>query len=559
VSKALWLLLAFQFRGWLRYAWRGLHTIKGAFLALVGVMFFAAIILPAVFVQGQSLAAPEQIRTYGPTALVLYCLYNVLISSGDRAIYFPPAEVDYLFPAPLGRREVLLYKILTSFLITLPIALVPAIFLNAYTHWAFAGYVGLVLGIMFMQLFSMAVTLIGMTIGAAFYSRARILVGLLGALLVVDALMETAAAAGVQNLPDVMALLRANPIWQAVTWPLRSFFDAFLAQSWAELVPGADTQVTDIPPSPIPGLAEAAGIALMVDLLLAGIVLLLDVQYLETAADVSARIYTRQQRIRRSGVLTASSSSGNARLSLPVLPWWGGMGPILWRQLLTAQRGLVKLLIVFTILSLVMVMPMLVRLRAEGDKVPPVPQIATMLLLLTIFLTTLVPFDFRGDIDRIALLKTLPVRPWRLAVGQLLAPVLVISTVQWVILAVSSMFTSDHSLLLIVGLYMLPVNFFLFALENLLFLMFPTRVIVAAAGDFQGLGRNFLLMIAKLIGLLLVFVLAAIPGALVWALTGYRTAALAAGWPMVVLCGAALVPLIVLAFRRFDVTSDTPP
>ena len=44
---------------------------------------------------------------------------------------------------------------------------------------------------------------------------------------------------------------------------------------------------------------------------------------------------------------------------------------------------------------------------------------------MTTFLTTLAPFDFRGDVDQMALLKTLPAPAWRLALGQVLTPVLI--------------------------------------------------------------------------------------------------------------------------------------
>ena len=40
--------------------------------------------------------------------------------------------------------------------------------------------------------------------------------------------------------------------------------------------------------------------------------------------------------------------------------------------------------------------------------------------LLMAMLTVLAPFDFRGDVDQIALLKTLPAPAWRLALGQVL-------------------------------------------------------------------------------------------------------------------------------------------
>jgi ABC-type transport system involved in multi-copper enzyme maturation permease subunit len=537
VNKALWLLLGFQFRGWLRSLLRGLRSFRRAFLGLVGLSVLLVMMLVPLFVRGRSTIDPEQLRAYGPTMMLASCLLNVLISTGERAIYFPPAEVNFLFSAPLGRREILLYKILFVLLIALPTSVVMAVLLNTYAASPVAAYVSIVLALMFLQLFSMAVSLVAMTIGTSLYSRARVLIACVLALLVVAALI-LGKGEGV-NLTDLRTALVENPVWQVVTWPLRSFFDAFLARNWSELAP-------------------AALIALVVDLAMVCIVLLLDLHYLETATFASERIYARLQELRRGGMLSASRYSGKTRLSLPALPWWGGIGPILWRQLLAAQRGLLKLVLVFGILGLVMVMPMLDRLRAAGENDLPVLQVPVMLISLTLFLTTLVPFDFRGDIDRIAVLKTLPVPAWQLTVGQLLTPVLLISAMHWLILACTVPFVRDRSLLGLVAVYVVPLNFFLFALENLLFLLYPTRVAANTPADFQGTGRNVLFVFAKGICLGLVLLVASVPGVLVWATTQNRVAAFAAGVPVVVLCGALLVPLVVFAFRAFDVSRDTP-
>jgi hypothetical protein len=535
VNKALWLLLGFQLRGWLRSLWRGSLSFKRSMLGLIGLVVVLAAVLLPVFLRGRSAAGPEQIRTYGPTALLLYCVLNLVVSAGERAVYFPPAEVNLLFPAPLSRREVLLYKILSALLVALPTSLIIAVLVNIYAPWHLAAYISVVLAVMFLQLFSMVVDLAAMTIGASFYSRARILVAVLMGLVLLGTLLTAASAAGISNMTDLVRLLVQSPGWQVLTWPLRSFFDAFLARDWGELAQG--------------GL-----IALGVDLGMVALVLLLDVKYLETAAAASKRIYERQQQLRRGELLIASLYSGKTRWSLPALPWWGGLGPILWRQLLTVQRGLVKLILVFVIFAVVLLVPLLVRL---GDPRPgdlPVLQIPTLLIGLTMFLTPLVPFDFRGDIDRLALLKTLPVSPWRLAVGQLLTPVLVISVMHGAVLAAAVPFMEDHSLLLPIAAAVLPVNFFLFAVENLLFLLYPTRV----TADLQGMGRNVVLFFIKGLLLLLVLVLAIVTGALVWLLTTSHLTALPAGLAVVVLCDALLVPLVALAFRQFDIGRETP-
>jgi ABC-2 type transport system permease protein len=541
VNNALWLLIGLQMGGWLRYLGRSLRTVKGVLLALVGVAVFLPWLLSPLLIGARSEVPPEQVRLFGPAVLVLYCFLNVLASSGERTIYFTPAEVAFLFPGPFSRREVLGYKIASSLLIGLPMALLMSIFLHIYARWFPAAFVGLLLIYVFMQLFSMALSLVATSVGARLYTRGRKVV--LGVLVLfgLGALAQAGVFAPGTEPRELFAEVAQTPVWQTATLPLRWFFDAFLAERlW-------------------PDLAVSALLALVVDMALLGVVLLLDTQYLETAAAASARVYARIQRMRRAGLAgDAPSAGGIVRLSLPDFPWWGGIGPTLWRQLTTAMRGLGRLAVVLGILGVILAPVLRSAPGEEGQAVPTA--VVSMLVWLTVFLTALVPFDFRGDLDRMAFLKTLPLPAWRLAVGQLLTPVLFFTLMQWLILVAALYLTSVSAFWVgVLAVYLPPVNFLLFALENLLFLLFPTRLSAATPGDFQSLGRNVLFWLAKLAGMFLVTVVAVVVGAVVYLVTdGNLPAACAAAWPVVALSGAALVPLVALAFRAFDVGRDTP-
>ncbi len=538
MNNALWLLIGLQLRGWLRYLGRSLRTVRGALLALVGLSVFVLWLLLVVLTPARSAVPPEQVRLLGPGALVLYCLVNVLLSSNERAIYFTPAEVNFLFTGPYSRREVLGYKIVSTLLIGLPTTLLMAAFLHGYAPWFPAAYTGLLLMFIFMQLFSMAISLIATSIGARLYTRGRRL--FLAAVVGIGAIVvfQSGALAPGSNPRALFEEIARTPAWQTLTRPLGWFFDTFLATG-------------------LPDLVVSALLALLVDLALLGVVLSLDAHYLEAAASASARVYARIQRMRRAGLAgDAPSASGTVRLSLPALPWWGGIGPTLWRQMTTAMRGLGRLIVVVSILGLLLGLPLMGGLREEGELAP---KLAGLLPWLTVFLTTLVPFDFRGDLDRMAFLKTLPIPAWRLAIGQLLTPVLLITGVQWLLLAVVFAFEPGSAPWLVaLTAFALPFNFLLFALENLFFLLFPMRLVAASPGDFQALGRNVLFLMAKMAFLLVVSLLAAAVGLLVGWLTRSVAAGVAAAWPVVVLSGAALVPLVALAFRAFDVSRDTP-
>ena len=172
--------------------------------------------------------------------------------------------------------------------------------------------------------------------------------------------------------------------------------------------------------------------------------------------------------------------------------------------------------------------------------------------LLLAILTVLAPFDFRGDVDQMALLKTLPAPAWRLALGQVLTPVLIFTLIQWTALAVVQWFADRPAPLLLAAAAFAPVyNFLLFSVENLLFLVFPTRVMATTPADLQAMGRNVLSQFAKMMGMGGAGVVAALAGVLVYFLTGFNMwAAATAAWLAAALFAAALVPLMGLAFRR---------
>src|SRR5262249_26284058 len=159
-----------------------------------------------------------QVRRYGPAFLVLYCLVNVLLTSGERALYFNPAEVNFLFSGPFSRRQLLAYKITSSFVIALPSTLILAALLQVHASWFVAAYVGLVLMFLFLQLFAIAVNLLATTAGAQLYSRGRKLT--LVAVLVLLGLGVWQAGRGLAwegSVGELLARLEQGSVWRVAS------------------------------------------------------------------------------------------------------------------------------------------------------------------------------------------------------------------------------------------------------------------------------------------------------------------------------------------------------
>jgi hypothetical protein len=557
-------LIRLQLVGWFRSIRRSLRTVKGAGLALLGLLLFLGWLGPLLYQSSQGMDAAERVELdqrvllYGPGMLLLYCLVQVLLTTEERTIYFTPAEVQFLFSGPFSRRQILLYKIAWSFLFGLPSTLILTLLLRRYAEWFPAALVGVVLMTLFMQLFRMALNLLTVSVGAQLYSRGR-------KLLLVAALVVGVVTVGqiVGWSPadwqsrDFLKAMQETTAWKTVTLPISWFFQAFLAKTATDLI-------------------AYTALGLAVDLALLGLVLGLDAHYLEAAAAASARTYAQLQRVRRGGLAGTTPSGGKARFRVPMPPWWGGVGPIFWRQMTTALRGLGRLAFALFFFGIFLAGPLLAAVGERGDGSQFGTVLGIAVLWLTVFLTPLLPFDFRGDVDRMAVLKTLPIRPWRLAVGQMLTPVLLATLMQWALLSIlgllevwrrwnaadlsgQAFLDPDVVILLACFAFAFPFNFLLFGVENLLFLLFPTRVMATAPGDFQAMGRNLVYTLAKLMTLGMATFAAVLVGGVVFWLTGENLSlSVLAAWPVVVVFAAGLLPLIALAFRSFDVTRDAP-
>src|SRR5688500_946077 len=100
-----------QLRGLVRRMLRGARTVRGAIFFILGLLIFAAWLMPAFFQANLGRVDPAEVRRTMPLILLAVSVLSALTSAGEKAIAFTPAEVDFLFPAPFPRRHLLLYKL----------------------------------------------------------------------------------------------------------------------------------------------------------------------------------------------------------------------------------------------------------------------------------------------------------------------------------------------------------------------------------------------------------------------------------------------------------------
>ena len=540
MPKALWTLLGLHFRGVFRRMVRGVRTPRGLTFLVLGIVVITSWLGPTLYrAVKMPHTDPRIVRTVAPFAILGFCLGNLVASFGENAVAFTGAEVDFLFPGPFSRRSLLGFKIVKSALGTVFTSLFFLIMLLRYSGYWLSCIIGIWLTIQFMQLFAMAVVMVGQTVGERIYSTAR-----RGVLLTVAALVVIAAAprlAGALNRGPVELMRQVHETIGGRV--LLAPFDVFARTLTARRL--------------FPDLAEWGGLALLIDVLMLAIVIGLDANYLETAAMVSQRRYERHNRARRGGigVMSARSSAG---LRVRPLPWLAGVGPVAWRQLIGALRSSRGVLLLLAIVALSAVTVITTQHHVKNSTALG-PAIGTAIWINLLFVSML-RFDFRDELDRMDLLRSLPIRPAAIAAAELIAPVLLLTLMQiYLLVAMGVSGMTRWPFLLAAAAFTLPFNTLLAGIENLLFLMFPLRAAGLIAGDMQLFGRQMVVFFCKFILLITGLAIAAAFGTVGYILGGKSWLDFGAvAWFVLCLVALGMIPLLARAYARFDPSVDTP-
>jgi hypothetical protein len=535
---ALLQLLRLQWRGFARRSLRGARTPRRMVMFALGALILLLYLGPSLFFSHRlPRSDPQRVRTAAPFALLGICVLTLITSAGDRAISFTPGEIDMLFPGPFTRRQLIVYKLAKSTFAAMLSALFLSVVLHRHARWWPACYLGVFLSLLFVQFFSINAVIITQTLGTRLRARVRLTVFIAALSAGVLVARQAFAARMPLSLEQMMRQVAASDIGHLLLMPFSFFGEAMTAPT-------------------VSGLFYWGMPALVIDIALLGLLLMLDANYLEAASVASERRYAQLQRIRGGSFLSIGMSS-SASWQVPHPPFLGGAGPIVWRQITGAARSSKGLLFLLLILA-VGAAPLAYSTGRQTHQF--VWTFATVAIWMTLLVSTMLKFDFRGDLDLMDTLKSLPLRPWALAAGQLLAPALLLSATHFCLLAVAVHLVPHHSIVFVcAAILVLPLDLLLFAVENLLFLLYPTRPAAASPGDFQILGRQALVLAGKMMALTIV---AAPPFAialLVWIVTAKSAAAFTiVAATLVVAEVIALIPLIGWAFVRFDPSIHTP-
>ncbi len=535
LHPALRLLMRLQLQARLRRLKGACRTWKGRLVLLIGLALGGLWIVGTALSLGAGRVTPDPatIRSLAAMGLAGLTLMTVLFGGTQGGIPFPPAEVEFLFPAPISRRQLLLYRIIRAMLIGLPSALLFSFALARQSPMWLGAFAGIWFAFQLIGLTQMVWQLMLGIAREATAARSRRLiliaaVGLAGLVVATSQASPELSVSGLRTFAESVA-------GRIILAPFRPFTAVLTATSTGEL------------------LRSGAVCASILGGLVA-IILRLDRNFMEAAVSASERATVRLADARRGKLVFHRGNRFLIRYRAPRLPRMGGAGPIAWNQLTSLIRSAGSVALVAGIASAGAMMPTMFGSSPAAGQLLPMA-IGMSLVLLPQFLQ----YDFRSELDRMPVLKALPLRPVAIVLGELLTPVLLTTCLQaamLVVLAVAGTIPG-HRLLVVAG-FLLPANLLIYGAENFAFLLYPFRVAPSNTPDLQSMLRVALTTMLKLAILALAAGTAAGLGGLTYLASGRTDAAIATAWIGLWVVFACMVPGIAWAFSRFDPATDTP-
>jgi hypothetical protein len=192
-------------------------------------------------------------------------------------------------------------------------------------------------------------------------------------------------------------------------------------------------------------------------------------------------------------------------------------------------------------------------------------------MLTSMLLPGLLPFDFRGDLESLSRLKSLPIASSRVVGGQLLVPIALISAVQGAVLAPIVFRAPEQWFQVALAMvFLLATNTIIVSLENILFLLYPYRL---GEFDMHATVRRILMLMAKFCVVFCAGILAVVITWIVTLLSGglqsfeiLRPGVQAWTLPVLYACqGLGLLSLtypvvrmVCWSYDRYDLSEDNP-
>jgi hypothetical protein len=421
MDAALTQLLILRLRGGLRQRVLQLASVRGLVftLAFGGIIWFLIVAnsSSATGLFGSAAldrqAFGEQILTFMPLSMLGLSLLTVAMTTGPT-FHFSPNEINFLFTGPFRRQDLIVYKFaayvagvtLSSVFVTLLVQPEAGSILPVF--------IATLLTLVFVQLNSAVISMAGHALDGSRVARlkwpALALLGAIG----VAALLYAWATPDL-GIVDLLSEFRHSWIGTVILIPYIVFAELFVATSLSDM-------------------ALWAFVAVVINAALLRAAILLDARTTDRAlarTPGSATDGNASNKVDRSGRRNGPRCARS--VVRQVLAAWG---PLPCGRPSTRCEIRSRLIIVFGGLA-ASIAPISAALGA------PVTEAQTMMIIY-IFIAFILPrnlvCDFRGDLSRMEIYKTLPIAPWRICAGQLVVQTLLAYGVTLVIIASALVF-----------------------------------------------------------------------------------------------------------------------
>lgn len=474
LHPSLLLLTRLQLRGGARRSLRKLRKPKNLLSVLVAVAFAAMWLATAATAASHRETSDSSgfaaMMALSLSAYVGWHVIRIACFRPEHPLEQPENERELLSSLPLRPSQIVVRHVwLLGFAAAAKAALLTVLLLPEI-HIPAVGWAGILAGLLVVEMFRQLLEIAAWAAPRGVYIAFR---GVVCASLVVGGIPMLAFVH--QDLAEILARRDGNLLGlfsDAAASMVSTKFGSTLAVVW--------TPVTNL----IAGNGRAIGLALSGALSIGWILGLgaaLQVAYRQLTRLVVQREQRRFESASQQFANTANRTtapqrvacSGYREIAFRLLPC-GGMGSLCWRQSKGAARHAWGL-------AVAMIPPAALALTPISTEYPNEATFLSVVCALAFYTFLLLPtalkFDFRRDLDRLGLLKSLPVSAWSVAVGQIAVPVALATGFQFTVLAIHQVVRPvAPQLPALAGVLLSLMNCLVFAVDNLVFLKSPHRL-----------------------------------------------------------------------------------
>ncbi|MFN0207824.1 MAG: putative ABC exporter domain-containing protein [Planctomycetota bacterium] len=514
----LWLLQKRKFAGTFRKQIRRAKTPKGAALAIIGILVVGIWFSSFLFGQivgsrnvsdggGQS-ANPHALEIV-QGALATLALINIFTSLGFRGLFIPKEEIELLFSSPVSRSDIIRYRLIVNFGRSLFGSIIISILAMQRSAVGIYGFVGTFLAMQTLPIVGQSVSIIAGDIENRWMTKAPRwlfkLVGGVGAIAVIAIIGALFIPSG-DSWKRVVTFLANEGGTGIFQNPVVATISS-IARPWALMI-----------------TAESAGqffiwfgVSVVIWIALFEFAARIPVDFRELSLETASDVAKRLNRIRRGGAGGSEPiSKTTAGWNVPWIAGRGRFGALTWRKLTSMVRKARTALLtsIFILAITTVILSFILKSSRAQSAEPWITIIITLVGVM--YLCNGLRFDFREDLDKMEVLKTCPVPGWQIFISNLLPQTVFVSLLVYTAHIVRFFIdgTAHHILIVIIPATPL-ITFIWAAVDNIVYLFAPVRVVAGQDTMLQNAGRMFIMMIVRMVAIA-IFILAASSPFLIW-------------------------------------------